>query len=243
MIVLTVKVRKSKEKMKKQLLVGFLVACAAIIGTAQPSYALLELVRTDTSQQKQEDQSGSGSETGAVLNAVKLDETESKRAEIQQKIDAKRAAVTEKLSGRRAELCEQREAKINEALTNRTAAAERYLEKFKTIHDRLSSFAADQQLTVENAAALGLILTDKQAHVEATIGVAKATTFDCSAASADNPGQVVKDLIAEEKQVLDEYRTALKDYADAVKAAALAGASNVDAVKPDEDTESQETAQ
>lgn len=232
--------------MKRYLLVGFLMASATIIGTAQPSYALLDLVRTDTSEQKQANQTGSNSETGNVLNAVKLEETESKRAEIQQKIDAKRAAVTDTLSGRRAELCKQREAKINEALSNRTAVAERYLEKFKTIQERLSSFAAENQLTVENAAALELIMADKQAQAEATIGVAKATTFDCSTTSAKNPGQIIKDLIYEGKHMLGEYRTAVKDYAEAVKAAALAQQANVDAVRQDDNdstTETTETAQ
>lgn len=231
--------------MKKQLLVGFLVASAAIIGTAQPSYALLDLVRTDTSEQKQTE--NNGLDAGNVLNASKTEESEHKRLEIQEKIDAKRAAVKEKLSGRRAELCEQREAKINEVLADRTAAAERYLQKFITIEERLSAFVAEKNLTVESNNALSLIMTDKRAHVEATIAVAKQTTFDCANTSADNPGQVVKSLIAEEKAMLDEYRTALKDYADAVKNAALAQQSGTDAVKPDEDsvetTETTETAQ
>lgn len=223
--------------MKKYFLVGFLVASAALIGTAQPSYALLDLVRTDTSEQKQESQGNSGSETGNVLNsAIKNDDAEHKRLEIQEKIDAKRAAVTEKLSGRRAELCEQREAKINEALANRTAAAELYYEKFMTIQDRLQAFVTEQNLAVENDSALGLIMADKRAHAEATIGIAKTTTFECADTSADNPGQIVKDLIAEEKKTLDEYRTSVRDFADAVKAAALAKQAGTDAVKPDETT-------
>lgn len=223
--------------MNKRLLVGFLVACAAVIGTAQPSYALLELVRTDTSEQKQENQSDSGSESGNVLNsAIKNDDAEHKRLEIQEKIDAKRAAVTEKLSGRRAELCEQREAKINEALASRTAAAELYYEKFKTIQDRLQSFVTEQSLAVENDNALGLIMADKRAHVEATIGIAKATTFECADTPAANPGQIVKDLVAEEKKTLAEYRTSVRDFADAVKAAALAKQAGTEAVKPDETT-------
>lgn len=213
--------------MKRNYLLGMIFVTMLLIGGVQPSYALLDLVRADESNQSRnerptsrENQSPGSPGQGNVLNAATDNEVEQKRLELQQKIEARRAAVSERLSGQRADDCEKREQGINEALSSRTAAAERYLEKFKTIHTRLSDFAQKHSLHVDNAEALLLIMEDKQHTAEGTIAAAKLSSFDCSVTSAATPGSIIRGLISEEKYALSEYRDAIKDYAAAVKTAA-----------------------
>ena len=208
--------------MKKHLAASLLLAASIIIGASQPSYALLDIARSDTRapREAQSDNQAQPEREGDVLSATQTDELEQRRMEIQQKIQAKRDAVTERLSGRRAEICEQKEQGINQAIAARNASAQRYFDKFKAIQERLTSFASEKKLEIKNASALELIMNDKRDETAATISAANATTFDCAMTSASNPGHIIRELVQEEKNTLLEYRAAVKDYALAVKAAA-----------------------
>lgn len=233
--------------MKKHLAAGLILAASIIIGASQPTYALLDLARSDN-QAPRETQSADDrvpENSGDVLSATRNDDLEQRRLEIQQKIQAKRDAVTERLSGRRAEICEQKEQGINQAIAARNAAAQRYFDKFKAIQERLTNFAAEKKLEVKNASALELVMNGRQGEAAATIGAASVTTFDCAVTSASDPGHIIRELVKEEKTALLEYRDAVKDYAVAIKEAATSveSSSTTETTPAQTETTSPEAAQ
>jgi hypothetical protein len=216
--------------MKRYYLLGMIFVSMLLVSNVPTTSALLGLdvakidessrQRAETEPATPPEQNRRDDSAGNVLNAAIGDEVEQKRLELQQKIEARRAAVSEKLDGKRADVCEKREQAINQELANRTAAAERYLEKFKTIHARLTDFATKHSITIENANALLLIMDDKKGDAEATIATAKLSSFDCAITSAATPGSIMRGLIAEEKLTLQQYRDSIKEYATALKTAA-----------------------
>lgn len=210
--------------MKRYLLHGVILAASFTLVAAPPASALLELVRSETAEVRQETNNGNGQ----VLNAVHDAELEQKRQEIRDRIAEKHAAVSEKLSGQRAEACEKKEAAINQMLIDKAAKAQELYDKFQNIQDRLTEFADTHHLDVDSAEALELIMIDKQQEAAALIDTVRFTTFDCANTSANNPGQVVRSLVEDKKQALTDYRDALRDYADAVREAAIAHDNSTD---------------
>jgi len=158
----------------------------------------------------------------------RTEEIQSKRQAMEDRFAEKRAAIATKLSGERKQRCESKEAKINQMLDKRTAAAQRHFDTFKSIQDRLTTFVADKNLDVENAAALELIMNDAQTAAQAAITAASSVEFACKDADASSPGHIIMDEIVTAKQALKEYRQAVRDYAIAVKAAATVETETTD---------------
>ena len=224
--------------MKRYLLYGVTFAALSAVLVTQPSYALLDLVRSETAETRQVIRDT----TGEVLNA-REDEHDQKRQEIQDRITERRAAVVERLSGERAEACERKEPVINEMLAKKSETAKSYYDRFSAIQTKLNEFVAVHHLDVESASALQLILTEKQEAAATLLDATTSVTFECDLTSADHPGLIVRDLVEQKKQALIEYRDALKEYATAIKeAAAKHDESDHRHSMPRETTES-ETAQ
>lgn len=197
------------------------VAASAVLCCGQTSQALAlvdDLTQTATSRvqgtESQDDQ--------AARAAEKQAEIEARRQAIKQRIADRRAAVTEKLSGERAQRCKKQEAGINRAIDNRASAAEKHLGKFKAIQDKLTEFATDKALALDNARAHELILTGQENKARAAVAELKAYDFDCAFASAAAPGAIATEQVSVVKQALKDYRTALKEYALAIRSAATA---------------------
>lgn len=146
-----------------------------------------------------------------------------KRDQIEQKMAEKHAAITEKLSGARAEKCSKKQDTINRILDTRIAAAQKHLERFSSIQDRLTDFVATKKLTIENGSALALIMDDKRTEAQASIDAIQTVDFSCNDADANAPGKIITEQISTTKSALKDYRTAIKDYAVVVKAAATEG--------------------
>lgn len=153
------------------------------------------------------------------------EDIQAKRDEIEHRLTEKRAEIREKLSGKRAQSCEKKQATINQILDNRINAASSHLEHFKDIQNKLVAFVDRKNLAVDNASALEVIMNDAQAAAQATIDAAAATNFSCSDADAAAPGRIVTEQVSAQKQALMDYRSAIKDYAQAVKNAYAATAA------------------
>lgn len=207
--------------MKKGIFVSLLLAAVTVVGTAQTSHALplLDSFTSTLFSRIGETENQTQNETNQTDNAAseKQAELDAKRQEIEQKLAERRAAIAEKLSGKRAEQCEKKEATINRVLDDRVSAAQRHLDKFKVIQDKLVAFVADKQLDVQNASALEVIMNDKQQNAQAAIDTIATVDFSCANADATSPGAIVMDEVASVKQALKDYRTAIKDYAISVK--------------------------
>ena len=203
--------------MKKFSIPIVLFAAALVVGLPLTSFALLgeitHSVRTTTEHVR--------GTVESARDAAMPEEVQVKRQEIQARIDAKRSAITDKLSGQRAETCEKKETTINQVLDNRSTAAERHFNTFKSIRDRLDAFVAEKQLNIDNAEALRNILNDSEGSALAAIENAKVTDFSCESTDAHSPGKIVTEQVAAQKEALKTYRTDLKNYAVAVKSAAV----------------------
>lgn len=154
---------------------------------------------------------------GQVLSSTRQEEAELKRQEIEAKVAEKKAAITDKLSEKDAEKCEQRESTINSVLDNRVLAAEKHLENFKAIEDKLRLFVTEKNLDLDNS---GLYTSTLDTTAAEALGAINDIQFNCEEASAAAPGALVKERMSVAKQALKDYRTAIKDYAAAIKAAA-----------------------
>lgn len=208
--------------MIKVMISGIMLASVAVLGVSHTSYALHT---TDSLTQSLLGRAPQGEEQVqgvADRKAQRQAELDAKRQAIEQQIADRRAAVAEKLSGERAERCEKKEPTINQILDNRVTAAQRHFDKLKMINEKLAAFVTDKELRVHNEAAFELILTEKQGDAEAMIDTVKTLDFECTIADANAPGLIVKDQFSDVKQALQGYRTAIKDYALAVRGAATA---------------------
>lgn len=203
--------------MRKSLFIGILCAAATVVSTPLASLAI-----HDASASPQT----SNSESQRSQNTLdKLNEIQARREAIQDKLAKKRAAITEKLTGERADACEKKQDKINLVLDQRVDAAQKHLDTFNAIRNKLAAFVATKNLNVEGAAALQVIMDDKQTAAQAAIDVARATDFTCEETDASAPGKIVTDQVTTQKEALKEYRTAIKDYASAIKTAATTPAT------------------
>ena len=233
--------------MIKGLVVGLVLASTIVLGTSQTSHALHTVDTLTQSILGRAQQAEEQVQAAMDRKAQRQAEFDAKRQAIEQQIAERRAAVTEKLTGERAEKCEQQEVTINQTLDNRGTAAQRHFDKLKSLHEKLSAFVTEKELAVDNAAALELILGEKQDDAQATIDAVKALDFECTIADAHAPGMIVKDQFTEAKQALKDYRTAIKDYALAIRGAATAGEDNTstestqdDSTRPESDTASEQ---
>lgn len=209
--------------MKKTILVGLALTVAAVMGTSAQTQALHGTETPDhnaTSTADDTRREEVRTTDIASREAERRLELDAKRQALEQKVAERRAAIAEKLSGARAESCEKKQTAINRILDNRTDAAQRHYDRFKSIQDRLVSFVDSKELNVENASALEVIMEDKQVAAQGAIDAVTAAEFTCKDADARSPGTIIIDQIAAAKQALKEYRTAIKDYAVAVKSAA-----------------------
>lgn len=201
--------------MKKYVLYGVTLAALCSVTVTHPSSALFGLARSETAEIQQ-----SVKENAVEVLDARRDEQFQKQQEVKDRIAERRAAVAEKLAGKRAETCEQKEHNINQMLTSKVDTAQSYYDRFQSIQTKLTEFARYHELDVDNAQALELILSEKQQNAAVFIETARATGFSCEETAADNPGQIVRELVDQKKQALVEYRDALKEYAAAVKEAA-----------------------
>lgn len=206
--------------MIKGLVVGLMLATATVLSTSQTSHALHVVDGVTKSILSRTQQAEEQVRSATDRRADKQAELDAKRQAIEQRLAERRAAVTEKLSGERVMRCEKKEVTINQILDNRVDAAQRHFDKLKAIHEKLAAFVIEKELSVDNANALELILSEKQGDAQATIDAVKALDFECAITDAHAPGSIVIDQMTETKQALKDYRTAIKDYAVAIRSAA-----------------------
>ena len=207
------------------LVIGLVVAIAAVLGTSQPSHALHAVDSLTRPLLGRAQQAEERVQSVNDRRAERQTELDAKRQAIEQRIAERRAAITEKLTGERAERCEKKEATINRMLDARVSTAQKHFDKLKSIHDKLTAFAVQEELAVDNANALELILNEKQSDAQITIDAVNALDFECADTDANAPGAIVTDQVTETKQALKDYRTAIKDYAVAVRSAATGNAA------------------
>lgn len=203
--------------MKKGLVLSAMLSALIAIGSPLGS-AAIRGGEAETKQVKTTESTVEPTEKQEEGSKAEMEsEVRSKREEIQQKISEKRAAITDKLADKKLRSCEKRQATINRILDTRIGAAQKHFDRFQAIQNKLVDFVSKRQLQVNNAAALALIMNDKQAAAQAAIEAAAQTDFTCNQADANAPGKIVTDQVSAQKQALKEYRAAIKDYAAAVK--------------------------
>lgn len=208
--------------MIKGVVVGLILASATVLGTGQTSHALHSVDSLTQSLLARTQQAEERVQSAMDRKTQRQAELDAKRQAIEQQIAERRAAIAEKLTGERAERCEQKEVTINRILDTRGTAAQRHLDKLKSIHEKLAAFVTEKNLNVDNANALELILNEKQDDAQASVDTVKTLDFECATTDANAPGAIVKSQFTETKQTLKDYRTAIKDYALAVRGAATA---------------------
>lgn len=221
--------------MKKHLFVATLFTVAVTFSATHTTQALPVVDTVAKTTNETVEKTTSAARAASDVAVTDKQDVQEKRQALEQKMAERKAAIAEKLSGQREEKCKQREATINSVLDNRVSAAERYFTKFQAIQKKLTTFATEKQLNIENAAALELVMNDSANTAQAALQAIQAIDFTCANASAAAPGALVKDQVVATKQALKDYRTAIKDYAAALKAS----------VEQDKttDTTTEETAQ
>ncbi len=228
--------------MIKGLVVGVMLATVTVLGTSQTSYALHTVDGVTQSLLGRAQQAQEHVQSVVDRRAEKQADIDAKRQAIEQRLAERRAAVTEKLSGERVERCEKKEPMINQVLDTRVDAAQKHFDKLRAIHEKLDAFVTEKQLSVDNASALTLILSEKQDDAQAAIDAVKALDFECTIADAHAPGLIVIDQMTETKQALKDYRTVIKDYAVAIRSAAAEAANN-ETTETDTNEQTQEVTQ
>lgn len=151
---------------------------------------------------------------------VKQEEVSAKRQEIAEKIAEKKARVDERLTGARLEKCKKRESKVNAIIAKHVTNDERHMKTFDTVRDNLVGFIERKKLDVSGQAELKDAMDTKRQTALDAIDSLRAQTFSCNDASATEPGSIVKQVNTLARDALKDYRTAIRQYAQAVKKAA-----------------------
>lgn len=118
--------------------------------------------------------------------------------------------------------CKAHQAEINTQITDKSAAAQRHLNTFEGILSKVQAFYTNKNLNVTNYATLLAAAQSKQADAQTAVDALKAlnVSIDCT---QPDPAQSVATV----KTAVDNARTTLQAYREAIKAliVALEGAS------------------
>jgi len=170
-------------------------------------------------------------------NLILLKEKSEQRLKIRkERIASKAAEIKEKLDERRKKICENRSEKIIKRSTQLSKRAEKQLNKFTEIANRVDNFYLNKLVpkgvTVSNYESLKSDIEARKQEVKDAIEAAKeaAKNFDCA---GDNPkGQLetyrleMKDAIA----ALKDFRISIKNFIVAIRTAAKANNATGSAV-------------
>jgi hypothetical protein len=192
------------------VLVATAVAPVAFARQGSDDANKVEVAETETTTTSSETET----ETEDKAQAAKV---ETKRAEIESRLDALKAERQGKLDEKRLSACENKSAKINSIIQKRSTQATKQLAVFKKIADRVEAFISDKKLTIENYDALAADIKDKEAAATAAIEANTNTVFDCASTDSAAPGKVAKASVETVRSALQDYRTSIKNLIVKVK--------------------------
>lgn len=165
------------------------------------------------------------STTTESTDSSRSEQVQTRRAELQQKLQELKAQNKTRLNDARKKVCETRQDKINGIIQKRSEQGTKHLDVFKKIADRVQEFVKTKDLTIENYDDLVAAINDKETAVQAAIDSNSAVTFECATAVGDHPGEVPRASIDAVRDALKDYRTVIKDLIVNVKASAASTTS------------------
>jgi hypothetical protein len=163
---------------------------------------------TTTTAAEDEQKPGSDDRGGALKERLKA--LKEQRQEMRQK----------RLEANKLRVCQQRKVRIAAIMSRGDKRAERHLELFGTIAERVKAFYEDKGRTISNYDELVAAVDAAKAKAQADIETLKGLEpFNCDAEDPKGNAEVFKLALKTVKQDLKDYRTAVKNLIVGVKSA------------------------
>jgi hypothetical protein len=146
------------------------------------------------------------------------------RLELKQRIQALKEERQEnkqqRLEANKLRVCEQRKTKITAIMNRAVVRAERQLELFTTIAERVKNFYEEKGRTIANYDELVAAVDAAKADAEANLEVLKGLEpFDCNAEDPKGNVEAFKLALKSINEDLKAYRTSVKNLIVGVKSA------------------------
>ncbi len=168
---------------------------------------------------------GEDDDTIAIENATTLSDDKSGRGEqlrgkIQELKDTRQENKEKRLDAAKLKVCENRKTRITAILNRSITRAERQLELFTKISERVKTFYTEKGYSIENYDALVAAVDTAKANAEANLETLKGlSSFDCDADDPKGNAEAFKLALQSVRQDLKDYRTAVKNLIVGVKSA------------------------
>jgi hypothetical protein len=117
--------------------------------------------------------------------------------------------------------CQALQAEIDKRIAKFTSNAQKHLDNFNGIFDKVQAFQASKNLSVSNYDALVATATDKQDTAASAVAALKVVAVNVDCASPDPAKSVatIKAAVASTHDSLQAYRQAIKDIVVALQGA------------------------
>lgn len=171
------------------------------------------------------------------------EKSQEKREERAAQREDKKLEIQEKLADRRLQQCEAKQERINGIVDKHISRSTDALSKMNAARDKLVAYYADQGITLDNYDALMGALTDAEANVQENLDVADVD-FYCSEEGVNREfGQSIKTNLEALHASLKAYKSALKDFARAIRDQMPDDETDADQEDDNETTDSTEVQQ
>lgn len=162
--------------------------------------------------------------TVAAEDENKEDSGDDKSASLKQRLQEfkaeRRAAAKTRLEANKLRVCEQRKTRITNIMNRAVTRAERQLNLFNTIAERVKAFYVKKGYTVANYAELVAAVDAAKAKAEADVAALKALEpFDCDSEDPKGDAEAFKLALTTIRKDLKDYRTSVKNLIVGVKSA------------------------
>lgn len=148
-------------------------------------------------------------------------ESDSLREQAKQLLRTKRANFKETTQEHKQKACAAHKVEINKRVDNYAKAAQRHLDVFNAIFNKVQAFQTKKQLAVPTYDALVATAKTKQAAAQTAVDTLKAldVSIDCAQPDPATSVATVKTATANARTALHDYRKAIKDVVVALKGA------------------------
>lgn len=149
------------------------------------------------------------------------------RGRAQQLLNDRRGGRIKHTDAERKKACTEHKDKINNRISNLNAKAQKHLNAFNQLFEKVKAYQAKNNLNVSNYDELVATVTAKQALATATVAALNAANpIDCTATDPASNVAVDKTAADDARAALQAYRTALKDLINAMLAAKQSATTN-----------------
>lgn len=141
--------------------------------------------------------------------------------ELREQHEAQMEAIREqrkaRLEGAKLQLCERRQDVIKKNIDKSVEQAQKHMDVFTKIADRVIAFANDNNRKPDNFDALVAEVNAKKTAAQAAIDAAGTADFDCTSDAPKGQIEAFRATFKSMKSALKEYRTSIKNLIVGVK--------------------------